>query len=78
MEAKRIRKCLIGTAQIGLETTLATSSMLGGSKGAFTRPSAAHFDLLFITFGRQFQYPAAVLALPPMYIWLGKFISLFV
>ena len=66
MEAKRVPKCLIGTEKIGLETTLATSSGLGGPKGAFTRPPAAHFDLLFIPFGRQFQYPAAVLALPPM------------
>ena len=78
MEAKRVPKCLVGTAQIGLETTLATSSMLGGSKGAFTSPQSAHFELLYSPFGRQFQYPAAVMALPPTYIWLGKFISHFV
>ena len=77
MESKSCPKCLIGTDEIGFETTLATSSGLGGPKGAFTRPHAAHFDLLFTPFGPQFQYPAAVLALPPMYIWLAKFISQF-
>ena len=66
MEAKKDPKCLIGIEKNGLETTLATSSGLGGPKGACTKPPAAYFDPLFIAFEPRFQYPAAVLALPPM------------
>ena len=75
MDAKGLPKCLVGTAQIGLETTLATSSGLVAPKDAFTSPQAIHFDPLYSPFGPQFQYPAIVLTLPPMYIWLAKFIS---
>ena len=75
MDAKEVPKFLVGTAQIGLETTLVTSSGLVGPKDAFTGLSAPHFDLLFSPFGRQFQCLAAILTLPPLYIWLTKFIS---
>ena len=67
IDGKRRPKWLIGTEKIGLETVLATSSGLGRPKGAFAKPPAAHFDSLFTSFGPQFQYPAAVLALAPMY-----------
>ena len=66
MDAKRVPKCLIGTWEIGFDAV--TSSGLGDPKGAFTRPQAVHFDRFFTPFGPQFQYPAAVPALPTMYI----------
>ena len=53
---KRIPKCLVGTWEIGFDTTLVTSSGLGDPKGAFTRPQAVHFDRFFTPFGPQFQY----------------------
>ena len=78
MRSKTVPKCLVGTAAIGLGTTLTTSSWVLGLQGAFTGPQAVHFDLIWSPFGPYFQSLQTVLTSFPGQISPGKFNSQFV
>ena len=54
---------LIGTAQIDLGTTLATSCQVLGLTDTFTAPQVAHFDVIWKPIRPHFQPLQAVLSL---------------
>ena len=60
---KRVPKCLIGTAQIDLGSTLVTSSQVFGLTDTFTAPQIAHFDVIWKPIGPDFEPLQVVLSL---------------
>ena len=48
-------KSFIGTDEIGFHVHFGAASMLVGPKSALTKPSAAHFELVYSQFGLHFR-----------------------
>ena len=55
MRPKGNPKCLVGTAQIDLGSTLTTSSLILSLKATFASPQGSHFALIWTLFGPHFQ-----------------------